>query len=406
MQNSQCTKCKNTFPIFEEDLAFYKKMNVPTPTHCPKCREARRLAWRNEWKFYKRTCDLTGEKIISYISPESKQRVYSLNAWFSDKWERRATGRDYDFSRPFFEQFKELLTATPHIPLLMGDCENSLYTNYSWKNKNCYMISASDFNQDSYYSAYLEQSRDCADCLWVSNAELCYECTDCEKCYDCDFCQTCKNCQTCEHCTECSRCADCFGCINLRDKKFCVLNKQLTREEYESKKAYFLKNRGELEARLKELRDREPVMAIHNSSCENCAGDTLINCKRCFLCFDLIDSIDCRYVTYGLKAKDCTDMNGASHCELMYESVASPECYNCRFCSACWVKSSNLDYCHLCRACTNCFGCVSLYRNSYCILNKQYTKEEYESLLPKIIEHMKSNGEWGEFFSDEVSPFS
>jgi hypothetical protein len=26
----------------------------------------------------------------------------------------------------------------------------------------------------------------------------------------------------------------------------------------------------------------------------------------------------------------------------------------------------------------------------YCILNKQYTKEEYEILVPKIIEHMKT----------------
>jgi hypothetical protein len=30
----------------------------------------------------------------------------------------------------------------------------------------------------------------------------------------------------------------------------------------------------------------------------------------------------------------------------------------------------------------------------YCILNKQYTKEEYEELVPKIIEHMKKTGEW------------
>ena len=30
----------------------------------------------------------------------------------------------------------------------------------------------------------------------------------------------------------------------------------------------------------------------------------------------------------------------------------------------------------------------SLRNKSYCILNKQYTKEEYEELVPKIIEHM------------------
>ena len=44
--------------------------------------------------------------------------------------------------------------------------------------------------------------------------------------------------------------------------------------------------------------------------------------------------------------------------------------------------------------------------SQYCILNKQYTKEEYEELLPKIIEHMKSTDEWGKFFPTEDSPFA
>jgi hypothetical protein len=38
-------------------------------------------------------------------------------------------------------------------------------------------------------------------------------------------------------------------------------------------------------------------------------------------------------------------------------------------------------------------------------LNKKYSKEDYETLLPKIIDHMKKTGEWGEFFPMEISPF-
>ncbi len=45
-------------------------------------------------------------------------------------------------------------------------------------------------------------------------------------------------------------------------------------------------------------------------------------------------------------------------------------------------------YCKLLTGCQNCFGCISLRNASYCILNKQYTKEEYEALVPQIIEHM------------------
>ena len=57
----------------------------------------------------------------------------------------------------------------------------------------------------------------------------------------------------------------------------------------------------------------------------------------------------------------------------------------------------------------------------YCILNKQYTKEEYFNLKEKIIQHMKqpcstnshstssglpSGQEWGEFFPIAMSPFT
>jgi hypothetical protein len=46
-----------------------------------------------------------------------------------------------------------------------------------------------------------------------------------------------------------------------------------------------------------------------------------------------------------------------------------------------------------------------LHKHQYCILNKQYTKEEYEALVPKIIEHMRSTGEWGEFFPVTLSDY-
>ncbi|MDP2669631.1 MAG: hypothetical protein Q8O99_01100 [bacterium] len=35
------------------------------------------------------------------------------------------------------------------------------------------------------------------------------------------------------------------------------------------------------------------------------------------------------------------------------------------------------------------FGCSNLRNKQYCIFNKQYTQEEYEQLVPKIITHMQ-----------------
>ena len=55
--------------------------------------------------------------------------------------------------------------------------------------------------------------------------------------------------------------------------------------------------------------------------------------------------------------------------------------------------------------CRDCFGCVSLKKKQYCIFNKQYSKDEYEKLYKKIVQHMHSTSEYGEFFPIEMSPY-
>ena len=62
-----------------------------------------------------------------------------------------------------------------------------------------------------------------------------------------------------------------------------------------------------------------------------------------------------------------------------------------------------LNYCHHCK---NCFGCIGLRHKQHCILNTQYSKKEYEELVPKIISHMQKTGEWSEFFPARISPYS
>jgi hypothetical protein len=65
-----------------------------------------------------------------------------------------------------------------------------------------------------------------------------------------------------------------------------------------------------------------------------------------------------------------------------------------------------MRYCDGCNACDSCFGCIGLQHKKYCILNKQYAKEEYESLMTKIVEQMQKNDEWGKFFPPELSPYA
>jgi hypothetical protein len=93
--------------------------------------------------------------------------------------------------------------------------------------------------------------------------------------------------------------------------------------------------------------------------------------------------------------------------ELAYENC---ECFptptHAAFDMNCY-SGSDLYYCdHCMNNCQNLFGCVGLKHAQYCVLNVQYTKEEYEKLVPKIIDHMRRTGEWGEFPPTNLSVFA
>jgi len=103
---------------------------------------------------------------------------------------------------------------------------------------------------------------------------------------------------------------------------------------------------------------------------------------------------------------DSMDMNcmGYDKSELCYQTIGCSGIFNCITCDSCW-HDNDLAYCNLCFSSKNLFGCVGVNRGEHCILNKQYPREEYEKMLPRIIEHMKSTEQWGEFFPMEISPF-
>ena len=64
-------------------------------------------------------------------SPDKSYKVYEQSEWWSDKWDQLDYGRDFDFSRNFFEQFDELMREVPLCQLTTEytQQENCSYTN-------------------------------------------------------------------------------------------------------------------------------------------------------------------------------------------------------------------------------------------------------------------------------------
>jgi hypothetical protein len=104
------------------------------------------------------------------------------------------------------------------------------------------------------------------------------------------------------------------------------------------------------------------------------------------------------------KGKDCYDLNNCAEAELCYDGPMIAGFKNI-FCHLMPYGDNNF-YSDNLGNCSYCFGCVGLKRKEYCILNKQYSREEYELLVPRIIENMIKHNHYGEFFPIELAPFA
>ncbi len=416
----KCLECLTSFEIGKDEKDFLKKINfrygdeivyLPEPVMCPECRSQNRTAHRNEQYLYHRKSDFSGKQLIS-LYPEKAPlgkpyKIYTQDEWNSDKWDPLEYGRDFDFSRPFFEQFAELSKDVPRLPLMQVSNENSPFTTGTGYCKNCHLINSSEYCEDCYYGKLLQSCRSSVDCSYLYDSEYCYECFSVYKSYNCVHLSYSSNCSDCWFSENLTGCRNCILCTNLSHKEYYFMNQKLDKEEYKSRlellKGSYLnfEKAKEVLKKLKMERIRKYANIINS---ENCTGDFIENSKNCLECYDINGSQDCKYVMVGVEIKDVYDCsNMYVKPELNYQVMGTIETYNVAF-TIYAFHSQNILYSEQVFNSKDIFGCVGLKRKQYCIFNKQYTKEEYEKLVPKIIEHMKKTGEWGLFFPIKYSP--
>jgi hypothetical protein len=409
--------CSQSFEITPDDLAFYDKVSpvfngkkelIPPPTLCPECRMQRRWAMRNENQLYRRTCDLTGKSMISLYASDSPHVVYSEDAYLNGRWDPMDYGRPYDFSRSFFDQFHDLLLAVPRRGLQRDvSNENCEFTTYGSGNKNCYMIHACMYCVDTYYTHHCGKLVNAADCYRCVGGELLYECINCNNCYHCSWCQDSHNCQDSFLLDHCQDCKHCIACKNLRNKEYHIYNQPYSREEFEEFRRLLLQGKQH-EERMKfdAWKMQLPFPFAHLLQAEQCTGDYIYSGKNCHMCFGIQMGVEnCRYCQVsGLQMYDVMDASLCNQGNSGYEIIGIGPINHVYF-STYSKHSESCLYCADVNHAAHCFGCIGIQHKQYCILNKQYSKVEYDELVPRIIAHMCTTGEYGEFFPMSVSTF-
>lgn len=422
-QKRICRTCQAEFVIFQEDIEMYHKLRVPPPRECPVCRMRKRMSMMaNLLRFYKKECAAhPGERVVSQMDEENYYKIYDNKYWWDiNAWDAVSFGRSYDSSRPFVSQLISLLRDVPHMALARYNKNliNSDYTVDSFDVKNCYLAATLAFCENVSYGVWVLSSRDSLDLLRVNHVEHCYEASDCTRCFNSQYIQNCTNCSDSSFLFECHNCQYCFGCINLRSKKYCFFNEQLSEEEYRKKiTAVDLGSRQAREIYTKRFNDflssRGIFRAVHTRNSPGSLGDHLFDCKNCFWAFSAISfkwvltfykNENVRYGQDIMGVKDTTDVTIFGPGELCY-NVIEGFSVNKTIASYFIGDSLEMEYSFECFDCKYCFGCSGLHKKQYCILNKQYTPEEYWRVVDEIKTKMLLEGSYGEFLPLEHSFF-
>ena len=156
IETKKCRITGEEFFVTDKDMMFYEKLGVPAPTLCPRELWRNLYAYRNEWALFNRSCTKTGTPILSQYRPDTIFPVYIHQLWWSDDWSGFDYGRDFDFSRPYFEQYKSLQDVVPRVGTTIFNSENCDYNLHARFSKNCYMSSLVSKSEHVYYSYWNE----------------------------------------------------------------------------------------------------------------------------------------------------------------------------------------------------------------------------------------------------------
>lgn len=396
-----CTVCQKQFLIIDQEQSFLQQKGLPNPISCPACRQKRRLVMRGERTLAKTECQQCKKEIVVPYDPLKVQNVILCREDYQKYFENHDTLIADPLPEPltvdsFFKELQRLIILQPKRPSQTLDSTDCSFTNFVYYSRNLYYCF--DCNKSSN-GTYMYDSHNCADCGDMNFSyenEQCYECVNAYKCFNCTYIDDCKNMTDSDFSSRCIGCHDVFGCFKLENKSFCIFNRQLTESEYHEKVKYLKTLPPEkILAEVEKIKNQYPVSQTNEHDSQNSSyGNYVSFCHNCYMCFDTEKSNDCGYIYDSANNKNSFDVLQSGNIELSYQILDSGQTFNSLY--VVFSKNCQDDYYLFdCVDLKNSMGCVMLNHRSYCLLNRQFTKEEYEEKTKNLREELKlKNYEW------------
>lgn len=372
VEEKSCRSCGISFVVTDRDMEFYDKVSpvfagrkesIPTPTLCPECRQRRRLVWRNERRFYRRTSDATGKPILSIYRPDAVMPVYELSEWQKREFDIRELAPD--LSGSVFSQIRCLQSSMPRPHLHAVENENCEYVNQSRSSKDCYLAFLTDHSRDCLYTQGVLRGEDMVDVHISVDSRRCYECNHVDRCSDLYFSSFCVDCRDSWFISDCRGCHHCFGSAGLVDASYVFRGERLSPDEYERRIAgldrrdlygFIDTERHMLDDAVRSI----PHPQLRGHANEDCTGDFVSESRNSHACYTCERVEDCKYCDNLRDVRTSYDWDYVGYGgELSYECLGTGTgIYRALFCAHIWGNARNIYYCDLCMNVEDCFACV------------------------------------------------
>ncbi|EKD33417.1 MAG: hypothetical protein ACD_76C00034G0003 [uncultured bacterium] len=389
----------------EEEIGWYKKFNVPASRLAPLtrwwCQTGFFLGYQWWWNKHAKT----GKPILTFVHPATGIRVLPDKEWFEEDFV--SAGRAVDFKLSFFKQMRELQLAVPMLSDRNAQEPINSISKFSMGDVNSYFVMFTK-SRNTLFSGWSFDVENCSELFNTSFVTNSFNIADSHHIHNCRFVRLSSNCLNSMFLFDCRNCEFCFGATNKRNKKYLWLNEQLSKDEWERRYSKIdMRSRLRLDEMVLQFRQlvQDAIWPENfNEKAIDSIGEYLTNVTRVSWGYSCLDGVhDVKNVNYGkgdsYDSADCSGLVDSNNCYYSVNSVRSSQIkysYSCQ-------DSQKLEYCMQCMNCEDCFGCIGLNRKKFCLLNKQYSEQDYWKLVDEIKCVMLSVGDYGEFLPLSMS---
>ncbi len=281
--------------------------------------------------------------------------------------------------------------------------ENTEYTYITMWSKNIYLSLVSVESENIVYSYSCFSSKEVYGSILIENSSLIYQSRCINNSFKIFFCSNIQDSNNIRFSSNLTWCSFCFNCFGLKNKSYCIDNRFVGKDIYE-KKLNSLKSNIIDKYKENLMREwmniGENITWSFNKNCfdvENGLMNFNLSCSRNVVFANATTSMQNVLDSASLGWPNTHDIYACMGvwywCSYVYCSVeCSPYC-------------QSIFYSYLLDSCSFCLWCIWLKNKSYCIFNKQYTKDERYDEVDKIFTHMEKDWQLWEFFHWSMNPF-